>query len=70
MAQREAVDAELVLEGRPEYAALDPRRPRRAIDLEDAVERAQVDRHDAAARFARRLYTADDARSSAVGNRD
>src|SRR5581483_9863355 len=69
--QRQSVRPELVLERRPEHAGLDARRPRRAIDLEDAIEPAEVDAEDApTARVGRRLHAAHDARPAAVRDRD
>ena len=44
VAQRQAVLAELRLERRAGRAGLDARRARDLVDLEHAVERAQVDR--------------------------
>ena len=62
--QGEAVFSELGLEARPGRAGLDARRARGAVDLEQRVEPAQVERHrrplDA------RLDAADDARPAAV----
>ena len=48
MAQREAVRAQLVLERRTEHAGLNARRARAAIDLEHAIETAEIDADRAA----------------------
>ena len=51
-AQRQAVRGELLLEPRAGRAGLDARRARDGVDLEHAVQRAQVDRHRARVRRA------------------
>src|SRR5262249_19050573 len=67
MPERETVRAEALLECRPEDARLDARGPRRAIDLEHAVEVLQIDRDRAAVRVvAGRLAAAAPAGRAAV----
>ena len=65
VAQRQPVLRELLLERRPGRPGLDPRRQRRWVDLEHAVERLQVDRdHPGVAISHARLDAADDARAA------
>src|SRR6185369_8493071 len=71
VAEGERMRTELVLERGPEDAGLDARRARGAIDLEDAIEVAEVERHDAGVPAARGRFDAtDDARAAAVRNGD
>ena len=68
-AHGQAVGAELLLQARARRAGADARRARDRVDLEHAVERAEVER-DGAVERARdpRLDAADDARAAAVGD--
>ena len=69
MAQRELVRPQLVLERGAEYAALDARRARDAVDLEYAIELAEIERDDARVAVAdARFDAAHDARPAAIRN--
>ena len=68
--QRQPMLAELVLEPRARRPGLDARGPRHGIDLEHAVERAQVERDSTRVAVAHgRLDTANHARPAAVRDR-
>src|SRR5206468_1005539 len=68
--QRQAVRTQLILEGGAEDAGLDARGARSAVDLEHAVEMAEIDGHGAPVDIADpRFDTTHDARAAAVGNR-
>ena len=65
--QRQAVRPQLVLQPRPEHAGLDPGRPTGAVDLEDAVEPAEVEADDAGVvPVQARLDSADDRTAAPV----
>src|SRR5437870_7538604 len=67
VAEREPVRPELLLERGAEYAGLDARRARGAIDLEHAVEAGEIQGDGAGvARADGRLYAAHDARAASV----
>ncbi len=68
MAQREAVRAQLALEGGAEDARLDAGCTRERVDLEHAIEPAEIDRDGAAPPEIARLDTAHHARAAAVGD--
>ena len=68
-AHGQPVRAELLLQARARGAGADARRARDRVDLEHAVQRAEVERHGAVeARRDPRLDAADDARAAAVGD--
>ena len=70
VAEREAALAQVVLQRRAEHPALDSRRGGDLINLQDAVEAAEVDRDGAAVGIPHpRLDAADDAGAAAVGDR-
>ena len=66
VAQGQAVLAQLLLQPRARRARLDPRRQRAGVDLQHAVEPAQVDRHRRPLAQPR-LDPADDAGAAAEG---
>ena len=68
-AHGQPVGAELLLQARARRAGADARRARDRVDLEHAVQRAEVERHGAVERARdARLDAADDARAAAVGD--